>query len=290
MPRPCSRSRSRATFAVAPCPVGTTARLPGGRAGAYADPMDMPPLPLLAACIAVTFAAGIVKGAVGFAMPLIMVSGIGMLLDPQTTVAAVILPIVATNLVQTFRTGVAPAVEAAREHWAYLAIVCAAILAFAQLLPRVDARAFSLILGVPVTILSAIQLAGWQPRIPPGRERAAEVGAGLVSGALGGLAGTWGPTTVLYLLALGVPKAKSVIVQGVIYGTGSIALLVAHLVSGVLNPRTAPLSALLLIPGLVGIWIGLQVQDRLDAARFRRWTLVVLAVAGLNLVRKGLTG
>ena len=252
--------------------------------------MEALPLSILAACLAVTLVAGVIKGAVGFAMPLVMVSGIGMLLDPQTTVAAIILPIVATNLVQTFRTGIGPAVEAAREHWLYLLLVSLAILAFGQLLPRIDTRTFSLILGIPVTILSLVQLAGWHPNIPAGRERAAEVVAGLLSGALGGLAGTWGPTTVLYLLALKVPKRKSVIVQGVIYGTGSIALLAAHLISGVLNPGTAPLSALLLVPGLIGIWFGLRIQDRLDPVRFRRWTLIVLAVAGLNLVRKGLMG
>ena len=252
--------------------------------------MEALPLSILAACLAVTLVAGVIKGAVGFAMPLVMVSGIGMLLDPQTTVAAIILPIVATNLVQTFRTGIGPAVEAAREHWLYLLLVSLAILAFGQLLPRIDTRTFSLILGIPVTILSLVQLAGWHPNIPAGRERAAEVVAGLLSGALGGLAGTWGPTTVLYLLALKVPKRKSVIVQGVIYGTGSIALLAAHLISGVLNPGTAPLSALLLVPGLLGIWFGLRIQDRLDPVRFRRWTLIVLAVAGLNLVRKGLMG
>ena len=265
-------------------------RLSAPPCAAYGALMDMLPPAILLACLAVTLLAGVIKGAVGFAMPLIMVSGIGMLLDPQTTVAAVILPIVATNLVQTFRTGIGPAIEAAREHWRYLALVSVAILAFAQLLPRVDTRTFSLILGVPVALLSVLQLAGWHPRIRPGRERAAEVVAGLVSGALGGLAGTWGPTTVLYLLALEVPKRKSVIVQGVIYGTGSLALLAAHLLSGVLNARTAPLSALLLVPALMGIWIGMKVQDRLDAARFRRWTLVVLAVAGLNLIRKGLMG
>ena len=252
--------------------------------------MEALPLSILAACLAVTLVAGVIKGAVGFAMPLVMVSGIGMLLDPQTTVAAIILPIVATNLVQTFRTGIGPAVEAAREHWLYLLLVSLAILAFGQLLPRIDTRTFSLILGIPVTILSLVQLAGWHPNIPAGRERAAEVVAGLLSGALGGLAGTWGPTTVLYLLALKVPKRKSVIVQGVIYGTGSIALLAAHLISGVLNPDTATLSALLLVPGLLGIWFGLRIQDRLDPVRFRRWTLIVLAVAGLNLVRKGLMG
>ena len=243
-----------------------------------------------ALCVAFTLLAGFVKGAVGFAMPLIMVSLIGTILDPQLAVAAVILPIVASNLMQTLRTGIAPAMDAAREHWRYILVVCLAILAFGQLLPTVDARAFALILGVPVTVLSIVQLVGWRPRIPPGRRRAAEFGAGLASGALGGLAGTWGPTTVLYLLALEVPKARSVLVQGVIYGTGSVALLAAHLASGVLSWETAPFSAALLVPGMLGMWIGFQVQDRLDADLFRRATLMVLAVAGLNLVRRGLAG
>ena len=251
--------------------------------------VELTPL-IWTSCIAITLLAGFVKGAVGFAMPLIMVSLIGTILDPQLAVAAIILPIVASNLLQTLRTGVGPAVDAAREHWRYIAVVCAAILAFAQLLPAIDARAFALILGVPVTVLAVVQLVGWRPRIPPARRRAAELGAGLVSGALGGLAGTWGPTTVLYLLALEVPKRRSVLVQGVIYGTGSIALLAAHLASGVLNPATAPVSAALLVPGLVGMWIGFKVQDRLDADVFRRLTLAVLTLAGLNLIRRGLLG
>jgi hypothetical protein len=47
---------------------------------------------------------------------------------------------------------------------------------------------------------------------------------GLIAGALGGLTGTWGPPTVLYLIALETPKAKQLLVQGVVYGLGSISL------------------------------------------------------------------
>ncbi len=241
-------------------------------------------------CILITLFAGFVKGAVGFAMPLIMISLIGTILDPQLAVAGIILPIVVANLLQTFRTGLAPALDAAREHWRYVAVVCAAILAFAQLLPSIEPRLFALILGVPVTMLALVQLVGWQPVIPEARRRPAELVAGLISGALGGLAGTWGPTTVLYLLALRVPKARSVLVQGVIYGSGSIALLIAHLTSGILNRQTAPFGAALLIPAMIGLFIGFKVQDRLDAAVFRTATLVVLTVAGLNLVRRGVMG
>ncbi|PRY93436.1 hypothetical protein BCF33_2304 [Hasllibacter halocynthiae] len=249
--------------------------------------MDEITLSALALCVAITLLAGFVKGAVGFAMPLIMVSGISSILDPKLAVAAIILPVVATNLAQTFRSGIGPAWDAAREHRVYILLVCLSILLVGQLLPAIDARTMYFVLGVPVTTLAALQLVGWRPRIAPERRRIAEIVGGLISGSLGGFAGTWGPTTVLYLLALDVPKARSVLVQGVIYGAGSFALLATHSVSGILNRGTVPLSALLLVPSLAGIWLGFRVQDRLDQDLFRRLTLGVLVLAGLNLIRRG---
>jgi len=105
---------------------------------------------------------------------------------------------------------------------------------------------------------------------------------------VGGLSGVWGPPTVAYLTALGTDKRASMRIQGVIYGTGSVVLSAAHLNSGVLNAATLPVSAALVIPALVGTWIGFRFHDRMDPTRFRRWTQVVLLIAGLNLIRRGL--
>ena len=251
--------------------------------------MDLSPL-VWTGAVAVTLVAGFVKGAVGFAMPLIMVSGLSAFMDPVLAVGALILPIVAANALQTFRAGWRPALSAISEHRRYVATVCVAILLFAQLVPRIDPRVFLLVLGVPTVVLSGVQIAGVRLSVPPARRRATEWVAGLVSGALGGLAGTWGPPTVLYLLAIDTPKARQMVVQGVIYGAGSVTLLVAHLASGVLSRETAPVSAVLLVPALLGMWAGFAVGDRLDQARFRRITLIVLVVAGLNLIRRGVMG
>ena len=67
-------------------------------------------------------------------------------------------------------------------------------------------------------------------------------------------------------------------------------LVAAHVRSGVLNERTVWVSAALLLPILAGMAIGFRLQDRMDQALFRKATLVVLVVAGVNLIRKGLTG
>ena len=49
-----------------------------------------------------------------------------------------------------------------------------------------------------------------------------------------------------------------------------------------------PLSLALVPPALLGIWTGFQIQDRIDQALFKRLTLWILLLAGLNLLRRGI--
>jgi len=245
---------------------------------------------VLISTLLIVLLSGVVKGAIGFAMPLIIVSGVGSLMEPKYAIAAILLPIVMSNAMQTFRQGVAPAIEVLREYWRYILMVCIAIFGAAQLVPNIPPTVFYWVLGIPVVVLSLIQLLGWTLTIAPQHRGWAEWLIGGISGILGGLAGTWGPTTVLYLLAIQTPKAKQMIIQGVVYGSGAVTLLLAHIQSGVLNAQTLPLSAMLLPPAFFGMWLGFKIQDRLNQALFRKITLVVLVIAGLNLLRKGIIG
>jgi uncharacterized membrane protein YfcA len=195
-----------------------------------------------------------------------------------------------SNFLQSIRFGWSEMKATVREYWRYILIVCLAIVVVAQFVASVPTQTFYLILGIPVVILSLIQLFGVRFRIPEGRRRIAEWSVGLVAGALGGLTGTWGPPTVLYLIALETPKAKQILVQGVVYGLGSVSLLVGHIQSGVLNMTTLPFSAALLIPAFLGMQLGFRMSDRLNPDLFRKLTLLVLIVAGANLVRRGIMG
>jgi uncharacterized membrane protein YfcA len=67
-----------------------------------------------------------------------------------------------------------------------------------------------------------------------------------------------------------------------------VVLGLSHLKSGLLNAQTLPLSLFMIIPVLIGQTLGNLVQDRLDQQKFKRLTLFVLIIAGLNLVRRGL--
>ena len=46
----------------------------------------------------------------------------------------------------------------------------------------------------------------------------------------------------------------------------------------------------IIVPAVLGTWIGFQIQDRIDQRAFRKATLAILMIAGLNLLRRGLMG
>lgn len=254
-------------------------------------PWDLPfDAVALALAVAVTVFAAFVKGAVGFAMPMIMISALASFMSPQDALAALIVPTLLANVWQAMRGGLDGVGLVLREYRVYLAVVLVCIVLSAQAVTALPEAAMLLLLGVPVTAFAALQLAGWAPRIPPHRRRLADLTIGAVAGLSGGVSGVWGPPTVLYLAAIDAPKAQAIRVQGVIYGIGAVVLMTAHLRSGVLDGRTIPLSLALVPPMVLGMWLGQIVQDRLNQTLFRRAMLAVLLVAGANLIRRALAG
>lgn len=243
---------------------------------------------IFAAAVAVL--AGVIKGVVGFAMPMVMISGLATVLPPELALAVLILPTMATNVWQALRNGVAEAVASARVHWRYLLVLWVMILFSAQLINVFSDTVVLLILGIPVTLFAVLQLIGWRLRFPASARRRVEVAIASFAGFIGGLSGVWGPPTVAYLTALETPKVEQVRVQGIVYGSGAVMLMGAHIQSGILNLQTAPISAAMLLPALAGLAIGFRIQDRLDQEKFRTATLLVLIVAGLNLIRRALMG
>nr|WP_321251000.1 sulfite exporter TauE/SafE family protein [uncultured Ruegeria sp.] len=243
----------------------------------------------LALAVSIAFLAGCIKGMVGFAMPMVLVSGLSIFLPPEWAVAGLILPTLVTNGVQALREGVPAAVSSIRRFRVFLIVGLLFLLAGAQLVSLVPPGTLLLMIGAPVTFFALIQVLG--SKLTLSKPSAwIEAAMGSVAGFVGGMSGIWGPPTVMYLTALNTPKADQMRVQGVVYGLGAVALVFAHLGSGILRMETAAFSGFLIAPAVFGLWAGLKFQARIVQARFRRVTLIVLLIGGLNLLRRGLTG
>ncbi|MEJ1990330.1 MAG: sulfite exporter TauE/SafE family protein [Maritimibacter sp.] len=204
---------------------------------------DMP-LSLMLASVAIVFFAGFVKGAVGFAMPMIMISGLSSILPAETALAVLILPTVVTNQFQAFRQGWRAALHVVIKMRIYLVMMLVFLVSSAQLVNIVPQWELLMLIGAPIVLFAITQLVGLR----------------------------------LHL----TPETKVAI------GLGGLALQAAHLRSGVLNEATLPLSAAALIPALAGMGVGVLLHDRMPQSTFRRAMLVVLFLAGLNLIRRAL--
>ena len=244
------------------------------------------PLTLLAA-LGIAFCAGFVKGVIGFAMPLVTISGLTLFLAPELALAGLILPTLVSNVFQAMRQGLRAAWDSTRQFRYFLFAGGITLVAAAQLVRIVPEAVLLFAIGLPTLVYAALQLAGLRFRLRR-RRRDVETAVGVFTGLMGGVSGVWGPPTVMYLTALDTPKHDQMRVQGVIYGVGSVALTGAHIGSGVLRAETLPFSAMLIPPALVGMWFGARVMDRIDQAMFRRVTLIFLLIAGLNLIRRSL--
>mgnify|MGYP002621081887 CR=1 FL=1 len=243
----------------------------------------------LLACV-VTIFAGFVKGAVGFAMPLIMIAAFSSFMPPDTALAALILSVLSTNVHQSLRFGPRAAWGSAVKYWRVILTTCLGIVISAPFVVVLPQQLLFALLGVPVMGFALLQLSGWAPTIKPRHRAPAELGLGMIGGLYGGISGIWGPPVIVYLLAIRAEKAEMVRVLGVVFMIGAVVLTVAHLGSGLLNAVTLPLSAAMVVPAALGMWLGFRMQDRLDPVRFRRWTLIVLIVVALNLLRRAITG
>jgi uncharacterized protein len=243
-----------------------------------------------AAAMAVTLFAGFVKGAVGFAMPLIMISAFSAFLPPEVALAGLVLPTLVTNIWQAFRQGMGPARATMLTYWRFLLGTVVFIAISAQVFDLIPRMAYLLVLGVPVTAFAAVQLAGVPLAMPLRHRVRAEWALGVIGGLYGGISGIWGPPLLVLLLSTGVQKTEMVRAQGVVFLIGAIALFGAHLTTGLLTPQRLTFSAALVVPALLGMAVGYRLQDRLDQAVFRRWTQGLLVLTGLNLVRQALVG
>lgn len=245
---------------------------------------------VLILALAVTLFAGFVKGAIGFAMPLIMMGAFSSILPPDMALAGLILPTLTSNIGQAFRQGWHPAMATARKYWRILLATAVFIPLSAQFFWAIPQNIFLLLLGLPITAFALAQLFGLPLSLQVQHRAKAEWISGSIGGLYGGVSGIWGPPLLVYLLSVRAEKIEAVRVQGVVFLMGACVLLAAHLQSGVMNGAGLTFSAVLIAPALLGQAMGLALQDRLDQARFRRWTQGLLVLTGLNLIFRALAG
>jgi len=233
--------------------------------------------------------AGIIKGTVGIGLPTISISIMAQFVDPRVAISMLLVPALVTNTWQIHRGG--QVLRSVRLLWPFAIAMIVTMYVSAQFAPMVSQRFLTGGIGVMVVLWTATSLIKSPRKIPAAFDRILQVLAGLLSGAIGGLTAIWSPPMVMYLLARHSDPGQSekddfVRFTGFLILCGTVPLVAGYVGNGILTSQLAIVSALMILPTLIGFSIGERLRKNLDSTRFQKVVLGVFCLMGLNLVRR----
>jgi uncharacterized protein len=247
--------------------------------------LGLPAAPLVA-LFAVLLFGGVVKGITGVGLPLVLVPLTAQFFPVPVAVALLTVPMVVTNISQAMEGGHTAA--AIRRLSPVLGFVIVGLLVGVHLLLHIDRRVLSLILGISFLALAALLAAMPRVRIADRTARWAGPMVGFAAGVLGGMSAMFGPPMIAYLIGLGTDPDSFVKQMAIFAFTASLTMLLALGGSGAMSWSDVGISAAAILPIQAGMPIGRWLRHRTRPEWFRIAVLVVLALGGIDMLRRAL--
>lgn len=236
---------------------------------------------LTLAVMAVSFAAGILRGFAGFGTPLFLAPLYVALYGASVMVPLVLVIEVALSIFLVPRAWREADLREILPLW--LGTVAAIPLGI-YALTIVDPAWIKRLVAAVVLAFALANLAGWRYAGPRGRAVAS--GFGAIGGVLAGLIGFAGPPAVMFLLSSPAPMGR-IRANLIVYFAGSSLAAIVMLTFAGLFTRAVADHALLFMPlVLLGAWAGARLYRGAGDAAVRQaglWLLLAAGISGLVL-------
>jgi len=180
--------------------------------------------------------------------------------------------------------GVTDKGELRLQRWAMMAGVLAGTIVTASMLTGESATWSTPALGAVLTIYAIYTLLAPPFRVKPGHEPWLSLLVGIVTRLITGATGVFVISAVPYLQSLGFEKDDLVQALGLSFTVSTIALTIGLVSHGAFHLGEAGLSALAVLPALLGMVAGQRLRKTLSPATFKRCLLVMLALLGLEMI------
>lgn len=239
------------------------------------------------AVVAVAFLlAGFSKGLVGLGLPTVSLTVLTLAIGIRDAVPLMLIPATITNIYQAAQGPYLPSII--KRLWPLMAAsVVTIILVGSEIAAAVDTALLTGIFGLLMASYAAISLAAFQLP-PPGKlEPVASPFVGAVGGVVTGLTGSFVVPAVFYVQSLGLKRDELVQAMGMMFVVTTVAVGAGWTRLGIIEDQTTWLvSALALIPAVLGMYIGSKVRKKIPEQTFRRvFFLAILIIGGSLAVR-----
>ena len=230
-------------------------------------------------------AAGLVKGVTGMGLPTVAMGLLGLLMPPQAAAALLVLPSLLTNLWQLL-AGPALA-QIVRRLWLMMTGIIIGTLAGSSLLIGLNPRWSALALGAALIVYAGYALCSPVFQVSGRVEKWLSPHMGGLTGVITGATGVFVIPAVPWLQALGFRRDELVQALGLSFTLSTLALATGLALHDGWHDDAWLLSALALLPALLGMWLGQRIRSRLSPQRFRQGFLLFLLALGIELIARG---
>ena len=233
--------------------------------------------------ILAVLAGGLIKGTIGFGMPMVALPLIAFIIPATTAMILLCAPILLTNFLQMkIKEGISS--------YRFLPMIICLIIGLiigARLILEINLNTITQIIAVSIIFAALVNCIGFKiENINKSKERIITSIIGFGSGILGGLSTFYGPPMLAYLVAADLPKEKFVRTVSTMYFIGSFPLYGSLIYYGFAKKEDLILSVLLIIPALIAQQFGTKIRDKINQKQFRNCILITLVILGIMLFMK----
>lgn len=237
------------------------------------------------AIIACTFLlAGGVKGTIGLGLPVVSLGVLVAIFDLTTAMALIIVPAFVTNIWQATVGG--NGITILKRLWPFLVFATVTIWFGTIALTTINTIYLSILLGTLLLTYSSFNFIGFQFTLQQPHEKWVGLIMGAANGIFTGMTGSLSIPGVLYLQAIGLSRDLLVQAMGILFLLSTIGLAVALQNNNLLSSELTTISALAVIPSLIGMATGQRIRKQLSEEKFKRAVSVGIFLLGVFIVLK----
>ncbi len=225
--------------------------------------------------------AGIVKGVTGMGLPTVAMGVLGLFMPPVIAAGLLILPSFITNIWQLLAGPDFRAIV--KRLWPMMIAITLGTLIGIRLMTAGTGVWTTSALGLCLAVYAAYSLLARPISIPARLEPKLSPIMGLVTGLLTGGTGIFVVPAVPYIQSLGFSRDDLVQALGLSFTISTLALAAGLASQNAFHVEHLSLSALAVLPALLGMWLGQKIRHIFSPKTFRRWFLICLLVLGCEL-------
>ncbi len=237
---------------------------------------------LVAAVTATFFVAGLVKGVTGMGLPTVAMGVLGALISPLAAASLLIVPSLVTNV---WQLASGPDVRGlVRRFWPMMLAITIGTVLGSGLLAGGNTRLATSALGAALVIYAAWTLLARPIQVPARMEPWLSPAVGAATGVVTGSTGVFVIPAVPYFQSLGLDRDDLVQALGLSFTVSTVALAGALAWRGAYQADNLLVSALTVIPALIGMQAGQAVRMRVSQTAFRKGFLICLLLLGTEML------